>query len=69
MGQGSTNLMTWWFKTKKSALETNQATRPGGPVYKGGVTRESIKLCFETLDFIIMIFDLRNEFLVKFWYF
>ena len=28
--------VTGWFGTKNSALEANQASRPGGLVYKGG---------------------------------
>ena len=44
-----------WFETKNSALEANQASRPGGLLYKGGYKGKYqiyVKLCFETLDFI-----------------
>ena len=37
--------VTGWFETKNSALEANQASRPGGLLYKGGLQRKISNLC------------------------
>ena len=37
--------VTGWFGTKNSALEANQASRPGGLVYKGGLQGKISNLC------------------------
>ena len=34
-----------WFETKNSALEANQASRPGGLLYKGGLQGKISNLC------------------------
>ena len=37
--------VTGWFGTKNSALEANQASRPGGLVYKGELQGKISNLC------------------------
>ena len=44
-----------WFETKNSALEANQASRPGGCFIRGGYKGKYqiyVKLRFETLNII-----------------
>ena len=52
--------VTGQFETKNSALEANQASRPGGLLYKGGLQGKMSNLCktwFETLNIIFNDFE------------